>query len=388
MLAVCLLVVQAPPETLEQLRARADRTLEQSRVARAAGDKAAADRLMGEAAWLTSQVAEAEGDFPRATQHAETAARYGYAPAPPPPAPPPPPQDTLFHHEAWLASDALWDLYGLGPYPSSRNHGFHGLVNVPPLESAMTLPEFSFAFDTRYHYDSADLSDSSEGGLSSFDSERGILSSQFDYGLTPAIQLGLRTSAGEVNAGSRGRSTLFDDGTQLLRRGTRDLSIESAVFRLKSHYDVSEFLETGLLMEVKIPLDGRFDLLTADSIDVGLSALASRRWGPVVLHANLGGVFPIGEAEDIFRANDELQPAVTGGVAAVWDLGRVSLGLQAEGNTSPFAEIDLLKDPVGQVLLFGTFELNRNVYVSAAGGVGIGEFSSDFTGSVGITFAY
>ena len=393
-----------PPlqDSLQDLRSRAAAILRRAREARAAGEIEKHHLLLGEAAFLVGRIAESEGKYIDADHHYQTAKRYGYAHVTPfvhqePPisstyAPVPgrmhpqdphrPRPDLPFH-----GSD-LWELYRWQPYPSPRNNTFHSLINIPPMESSATLPEFTFAFRSSFDYDTANVRKTSEGGLTQYNAYHHSESSQFDYGVNPLIQVGFRLTGGEVRATSSTRVTAFESGTQIVRRGDREYNLESLVLRGKVHHDLFTFMETGLLAEIKLPLDNRYDFLTASTVDFGLSLLATKKWEYLALNVNVGGVFPIGSADDIFRANDEFGAVLAFGAGLVYSRRRFAVGVQIEGNTSPFKDISVLRNPVAQMIGHGKFELNRNLYVGVAVGTGLTKWSTDFYVSGGLTFAY
>lgn len=393
-----------PQDSLQDLKDRAAELLRQAREARAMGDLNRHHQLLGESAFIIGRISEAEGKWGDAQRHFETARRYGYRPpepmiplepvpsshfAPPPYGHQHPPttydptvEDLPFH------GGDLWEYYRYQPYPTTRNNGFHGLIHVPPMEGAATLPEYVSAYRFSIDFDSSNIKETDEGGTTRFNGRHHSEIFQFDYGSNSFVQTGFRVTAGELRASSGTRSTVFESGTQIVRRGARDYNLESLILRAKVHHDFLTFMETGFLLEVKFPLDARFDLLTADTIDVGLTLLATRHWGPLAFHVNVGGVAPFGNFEDIFRTFDGVQPFVTYGAGLVYSPGGFSLGLQFEGNTSPFEEISVLQDAVGQVVAHGSFEINENFYAHAAAGFGAGDLSADTYISAGFTFAY
>lgn len=380
-------------ESLQDLEKRADALTRQAAAARQAGDEAGHRRLLAEASWLWAEAKEARGDFAAAAKFRQEAATLGYQP--PHDAPHPVPEAYLPHitpplmpaHAPYVTS--LWDFFNMAPYPSMRNNSWFSLVNIPAMEQAATLPMSAWAIRVSVDFSSSDWRATREGGASRFNGSLTQENVQFDFGVTPEWQAGFRFTTGELEASSAARLVVFEDGGQQVRRGERGFNVESLVIRSKYHYDFLSFMECGLLAELKLPLDSRHDLLTADTFDVGLSLLASYRDGPFAYHVNVGGVFPLGTAHDIFRANDKLDPFFTYGFAAdIMVNDRFVLGLQLEGNTGTFGQISNLDDTPAVLLLYGRVEINPEIYFDFSAGAGFTDLSSDFTGSVGITWAH
>lgn len=394
----------APQESLQDLKDRAAELLRQAREARQMGDLNRHHQLLGESAFIIGRISEAEGKWGDAQRHFETARRYGYRPPEPVipleqapashfvPAPyghqHPPGTYEPYEQELPFHGGDLWEYYRYQPYPATRNNGFHSLIHYPPMEGAAVLPQYATAFRSSIDFDSSNIKEVDEGGTTRFNGRHHSEITQVDYGLDSMVQVGFRLTGGETRASSGTRSTVFESGTQIVRRGARDYNFESIILRTKVHHDFLTFMETGLLFEVKFPLDARFDLLTADTIDVGMTLLMTRHWGPLAFHLNIGGVAPFGNFEDIFRTFDGARPVLTYGAGLVYSPGSFSVGLQIEGNTSPFDEISVLQESVGQVIAHGSFEINENFYAHLAGGAGIGDLSADAYVSGGFTFAY
>jgi hypothetical protein len=385
-----------PPQELPKLKERAEELLRRARAAREAGDRESHQKLMGEAAYLLGLITQAEGKFEAAEQHFATARRYGYVP-PPREGPPEPaaarpavaPRPSIPEApNSFGPPRSLWDHYRFAPYPTTRNNGYHALVHVPPMDQPRTLPEYTFSLRIGADYDTADIRTTSEGGTTRYNGRHHSEIFEFNYGAVPDLEVGARLILGETRAASSTTSTVFEAGGQIVRTGRRNYAVESVTLRVKVRHDLFEAVETGLLAELKIPLDGTTDLLTADSLDFGLSMLTTCRWDNFAVHLNFGGVFPIGDASDIFIANDELQPFAAYGLGLVYTDERVAVGLQFEGNTSPFREISVLKDPVGQFVGHAHFAIDDDVIFGVAAGAGISEFSSDLYVSIGLTFTY
>lgn len=385
----------APPEqeSLQDLERRAKALTDQAAAARQAGDDSGHRRFMAEASWLWAEAKEARGDFAAAEKYRQEAVSLGYQPpahahhgAPEPHLPHVTPP-LMPAHPSYVPS--LWDFFNLAPFPSMRNNSWFALLGIPPMEQAATLPMSEWAIRASVDFSSTDWTETKEGGTSRYNGRLTEENVQFDYGVTPFWQAGFRFTTGELVAASAARVVVFESGAQLVHRGERAFDVESLVLRSKIHYDFLSFMECGILNEVKLPLDNRHDLLTADSIDFGTSLLASRRWGPFAFHVNLGAVFPLGDAGDIFRSSEKLDPFFTYGLTAEMLVNdRFTLGLQVEGNTGAFGEISNLDDAPADMLLFGRVEINPALYADFAVGTGFTDLSSDFTGSIGITWSY
>lgn len=280
-----------------------------------------------------------------------------------------------------------WLYFALAPHSGPRHYGWHGLFRTPPLEEALGLSRGTVHVRLGADLAQADWSSDEEGGPSRFQTGYLSQSLEVDYALAGQFLVGLRLSAGELGEGDDQPVRLFDGGQQIVPSGDRGFGVESVVARAKYVFSFG-FLDLGFLGEVKFPLAGEEDLLTAQTIDVGFSLLATKRWGRFAWHINAGMVFPLGDPE-LFTQADEADPYAHGGAGVSWlPWTGLALFAQLEFNTSPFAEAALL-DGNAVVATFGArTRVSGNVFVTGAAGFGLTEDSGDLvlSTSVGVTF--
>ena len=131
----------------------------------------------------------------------------------------------------------------------------------------------------------------------------------------------------------------------------------------------------SLAASVKLPLGQPNNLVDAGTVDPGLRLLATSTIGQIAVHLNAGGVVPLGE-QNLFveEADVDLDPMIVWGVGLVWlPTSTVACGVQIEGNTSAFSDVQFLNDdPV--TALIGLRKLTLNHVIEA--GIGIG-FDND-----------
>ncbi|MGE0706642.1 MAG: hypothetical protein AB7N76_05480 [Planctomycetota bacterium] len=276
--------------------------------------------------------------------------------------PPPEASDPHARNREWLLR---------APFAIPRADYFYAALEVPPLESARTLAGGTFLVRLRSaharsrwrwpHHPPGPLPSAFLGLYH----EWGSL--ELRWGALDRLELGARA----VVAGwdeHEDHFDLFDEqGRPLVFGEERSISQMRATSR---HENLSVFGAhvAGLLLDardvgwdlsasfsLKVPVGRERDLTHAGTTDLALTLRASLplAWG--ALHANLGGVVPLGR-QDLFerRARVRLDPFLVWGAGATFTLtDALSLGLQLEGNTSAFQEAGVL----------------REVPVRAAGGV-------------------
>lgn len=280
-----------------------------------------------------------------------------------------------------------WLYFALGPMRGARNSVWNGLFNTPPLEEALALPEGAYHVRLGVDLSTADWASNDEGGSSRW--KAAYLTESFEYNYAPVrgLVLGLRVTAGELGEGDSEPVRVYEGGAQLVPAAERGFGAESVVGRAKYVLSLG-FLDAGLLAEVKVPLADEADLLTAHTVDVGLSGIATKRWSSFALHLNGGVVVPIG-SPDVLIDVDEADPYVHGGFAAAWTPIRpLAIFGQVEFNTSPFGDVTLWDQPVAVVSVGGRLRLSATLFLSASVGRGWTEESGDLLVSSGIDMTF
>lgn len=288
---------------------------------------------------------------------------------------------------------SMWERFAYQPFPSMRNGLAHALVHLPALEEAVTYPQWTVHARPSIDVSAGGFTRTAQGGTSRWETAELSESLDVDVALWNFLQAGLRVTTGELF--SRGRDlVLFQNNVQIMPAGSRTFGVESIVARAKVAFPTS-FLDAGVLAEFKVPLAGKSDLLTAKTWDLALSALVSKRFDDWAVHANAGVVFPFGKA-DLFRDRSNFSTLpLTNDLATVVDFGfgvtwrmfdDFSLGLQFEGNTSPFQNIVVLNEAVYGVVLHGKLWMAEDAYGSLAFGTGFGDLGLDFTATLSFDF--
>jgi len=280
-----------------------------------------------------------------------------------------------------------WLYFALGPMRGGRNSLWHGLFNTPPLEEALALPVGAYHVRMGLDLVTADWASSEEGGSSRW--KAASITETFEYNYAPVrgVLLGLRLCAGELRQGDHDRVRVFEDGAQLVPDGERGFGAESVVFRAKYVLSLG-FMDMGAVGELKLPLADEEDLLTADTTDLGVSWIATKRWGSFALHLNAGMVFPFGNPS-VLRGVDEADPFPHAGLAAAWmPLGGFSVFAQVEFNGSAFGDVTVWDEPAVSVQAGGRIRLSPTLFLSGAAGRGLDEDSGDFLASGGIDMTF
>ncbi len=289
------------------------------------------------------------------------------------------------------------------PFSALRLSFFHAALEVPPIETARTLPPGSlFVQIDSSHARSRKTAD--ENGIGNlFD---GIFHewAALDVmaGLLPRLEGGVRIALSGWDE-EKDKFFLFDDaGNPIVSDETlvitgsgssqRHDNVSDIVLKLKGLLLEQEdsFLDLGLLGSVKFPIARERDLTNAGTFDLNIALLASKDLGPVTVHINAGGGFPIGE-NNLFvdSADIDLNPFFHGGFGITWRaLESTSVLLQLEGNTSGFKEVDFLDE--GPLTIFGGVrQAFGDFFVEGGAGAGLLRDSSyDFAVQVGVGYLW
>jgi hypothetical protein len=298
------------------------------------------------------------------------------------------------------------------PFAEHRGSFFYSALNVPMLETAATLPAGS-----TYVRLSVGQARSVKGpALPTEAGRRDLVQStvqagqqpddvfvgnfntwlalDWAHGVLPWLDVGARMAF--AGWGEKNDNFYFFDenGVPAVQNEARDIY---AIGASKRQNDLSEvvlktkarLLRSGgadvantLSLEgsVKLPLGQANNLVDAGTVDLALTLLDSLVAGPIALHMNVSAVLPTG-TQNIFIPEDNvsLDPFLAGGVGLTWRASdTLTLGIQAEGNTSAFGDVPFLD---GNVLTVsgGARQMIGNYVLEASYGRGCTVASSDWS---------
>lgn len=304
------------------------------------------------------------------------------------------------------------DQMMLAPFAAQRANFFHAALGVPRLESAASWlspgETWIRARSEESYNEKGDPPDKHsvqnevragrrvpDSFLGQFNTWLGL---EVTHGLMPWLEIGMRVAyAGwdEHNDhfyffGEDGKPLVRDEDQDIYGLGPsgRDDDLSDAVLRAKARlYEAADRTETlSLGCQVKLPLGQPRNLVDAGTTDVGVGLLSTTVLGPFAVHVNAGGVLPLGE-QNLFEedADVELNAFLCGGIGVVYRWSPTfALGVQLEGNTSAFRDVDYLDaDPV--TLLGGVRKLLGDYLVEAGVGFGlVREESYDYSWFLGV----
>ncbi len=289
--------------------------------------------------------------------------------------------------EARKSKVDAWGSAARAPLPDSRANAWHGLFNTPALEDAGLIVPKTFHFRLWLDLATSDWSSDEGGGPGVFNAVSLTETLAVDYAFTDLFQVGVRLVLGELMAGDEDFIRVYQDGAQLVDNGTRGFGIESAVFRVKHAYP-TKFAALAAALEVKIPLANEEDLLTAQTIDIALTGIATKNFGPVSLSLNVGIVVPLGDPK-VFVDHDEANPYLQGGIAFAWQAHeRFCFLAQLEFNSSAWSEVKAIDEAVIAFLLGGRQRLFKSVFATAGIGIGLTDASGDLFVTAGLDAYY
>jgi len=300
-----------------------------------------------------------------------------------------------------VQQDALEEILR-APFSEARANFFHAALEVPPLESADTLPRGTVY--VRLRAMTARSNEETKGAVRKDDFD-GMYEEFGALVATWAPRERVEVTARAVYAGwdeKQDRFRLFDDaGTPIVAGESRKLLGMGATHRhanlsvfgvgAKWQFLESEAGEAALSFSAKIPFGRDRDLTHAGTTDVALALLAGRTFGWGALHAQLGVTVPFGE-QNLFEdeAEVDLNPFVFAAVGAVVPLGDTwAVGVQLEANTSAFRDVEFL-DGTAVNAVVGVRKILFGRFVAEAGGGGGFDWSSSYQfmafASLGVVF--
>jgi hypothetical protein len=281
-----------------------------------------------------------------------------------------------------------WNSYAWAPIPGERNNVWHGLLNTPPFEEAAVMPANTWHARVAVEYASADWT--ADEGVAESKFHGAYLTETFsvDYNWTERFQVGVRLVMGQLGEGDDENIQVIDGPVQIVEDGDRSFGLGSAVARARLVFPTRSAGTFGVRAEVKIPLSDEEDFLSSQTVDLGLTALYSKRWEKISFHANLGVVVPTGDL-GVFTENDEASPYLHGALGISFPIRPhfVMIG-QLEFNSSAFGDIGPIDEPVASLTAGARYKLGGRMYLSASLGFGLTEASGGLGGSGGLDFVF
>jgi len=244
------------------------------------------------------------------------------------------------------------------PFSIPRPSFFHAALDVPPLESAITLPPSSFYLRLRSTHARSYTKETVDSIPNSFE---GIyhewLAIDMSWGIAKDWEVGMWTPLAGWDE-TQDRFHIFDEWGHAIVRNEADQISGAEASRRHDNFSVIGLRAKRMLLheatdgfdlaasaQLKIPIGRPRDLTNAGTWDLALTMLATfpEPWG--ALHANLGVTFPIG-SQNLFipEADVALDPFVHGGIAADFAVSEHwTVGVQVEANSGAFGDVPFLR---------------------------------------------
>ncbi len=303
------------------------------------------------------------------------------------------------------------------PFSAHRGSFFYSTLGIPMMETADTLPP-----NTVYLRVRTGCSASARGPTMANDEERRQyiqetvhngdtptdifsgwyatwLAMEASFGVLPWLEIGGRVAyAGWTEHedtfylfDAKGTPLVRWEGLDIYNRGAsgRQDDLSDVVLKAKARVlrsgdsDVHNTLSLGA--SVKLPAGSPRDLEDAGTTDLALSILDTLDMGSLSLHASVSDIIPTGR-QNLFIPEDDiaLHSFVAGSVGLTWRTSdTLALGLQAEGNTSAFADVPFLDGNVLTVTA-GARKLIGCYVLEAGAGKGCTAVSYDWSGYLAI----
>jgi len=286
--------------------------------------------------------------------------------------------------------DAAWHA----PFAVPRDHLLHATLEVPPLQSAEPLPEGARLAQWRSDHAHAEARGHADGWPQSFD---GLMHEwlvlQWRWGAAEDLELGARFSYTGWDEHDDSFALLDGAGDALVSDEQPVIDGTGASQRHKGLHEVVLEAKRALARRgpwtfagqasAKLPLGRARDLANADTFDLALAALATRRPGApgrATWHLQAGAGWPLGDT-DLFvdGAPADVRPFAFAAVAATWALDADTLlGLQVEANTSAFEHLPL-HDGAPLSVVGGLRQLSGAWLLEAGVGAGLNEAAADLS---------
>jgi hypothetical protein len=309
-------------------------------------------------------------------------------------------EDILVESDVTL--DLAKEVVLTAPFSAPRLNFFHSSLEVPPLESPKTLPPGYFYIQISSNHAHSKKSKRINGIKSEFDGlyhewARADLSMGVFSWLDVAVSLALTGWDEDLD-----KFPIFDEmGRPIVRYEYLDIygleatkrhdNLSEAVIRAKAHLLQKGDFDLALASSLKIPFGRPRDLTNAGTYDVNIFLLGSYALNnSLTLYANCGAGFPLGK-QNLFEevADVDLNPFFQGGIGVNWKvLKSLAVGVQLEGNTSAFQDVEFLDYPA-LTLFAGVRKLFGRFYIEGGGGTGLyREGSYDYNIHVGVGYLF
>ena len=303
--------------------------------------------------------------------------------------------------ESAVTLDSAIDAVLTAPFSASRLNFFHSSLEVPPLESPKTLPPGVFDIRISSNHAHSKKSERINGIKSEFDGlyhewGRADISMGVFSWLDVAVSLALTGWDEDLD-----KFPIFDEmGRPIVRYEYLDIfgleatkrhdNLSEAVIRAKAHLLQKGDFDLALASSLKIPFGRPRDLTNAGTYDVNVFLLGSYTLNSVTLYANCGGGFPLGK-QNLFEevADVDLNPFFHAGIGVNWKiLKSLAVGVQLEGNTSAFQDVEFLDYPA-LTIFAGVRKMFGRFYIEGGGGTGLyREGSYDYNIHVGVGYLF
>jgi hypothetical protein len=299
------------------------------------------------------------------------------------PADPPPPPDVM-----------------RAPFSASHLSFFHSALEIPVLESAQTLGEG----ETQLQFRSA-MAESTDHGTVDGQPQRfdgrydQWLVTDMSWGAVDGLEFGARAKIGgwaeHIDSfellDANGDAIVFGEQEVISGLGAseRHLGLSDIVLDARQTLESTPDAEWAGLVSLKIPFASKRDLSNAGTYDFNAGLLRSSISGNRTLHANFGAGVPLGN-QNLFvdEADVDLDPWLYAGVGSNWLLREdLSWGLQLEGNTGAFGDVEFLEgSPL--TLLGGVRKAAGSWALELEAGTGLTGQSYDWLVGLGATRRY
>jgi hypothetical protein len=231
--------------------------------------------------------------------------------------------------------------YLRAPFGVPRSSFFHAALLVPELQPAAAQQTGTLLGEVgSYHADSK-ATRTFEGVTSSFHGAyHEWISAEAHWGALPRVQFTLRNAGGNLIVRDEER---LKEGKASQRHENVARVDLGAKLELLGGNDATA--TTAIAGGFKLPIARPGDLTNAGTYDLAATLLETVRLGAWTLHANGGGVWPLGE-QTLFHAEEgiELNPFAQGALGAnLMTDPLTAFDLQVQGNTSAFRDVPFLR---------------------------------------------
>ena len=274
------------------------------------------------------------------------------------------------------------------PLPAPRLSFLHSCVDVPPMDTAETLPRGGGFL--RLRSGAARSTAEDDGGPGPDDNFDGTYREWLSVEAARVLGEGVEARVAASFTGwdehvdrlkaydGSGRGVVF--GEEVAGRATsRHLNLSTVVLRGKVRLlgGGDGGTHIALAPSLRLPVGRERDVSHDGAYDAGAALLATRPLGRAAFHAGLGLVAPLGGQNLLERSSDAgLRPFVHGAAGVVLPAGSSSsFALQVEGNSSAFRGVGFLdRSPATAVIGFRT--ASRSALYEIGAGTGLDRRSS------------